>query len=52
MTLLKKVKNVLNEYLQRLSKENKEQFGNKRPDCCSLNRQQTQNCSEQKVKQN
>lgn len=39
MGFIANIKNSFNNYLERVAKENKELFGDGRPDCCSLNRQ-------------
>lgn len=39
MSFIDKIKSSFNNYLIRVARENKELFGDGRPDCCSLNRQ-------------
>jgi len=36
--MFKKIKKSWNAFLERLTKENQEQFGSKRADCCDLNK--------------
>ena len=36
--MFRKIKKSWNAFLVRLSKENQEQFGSKRADCCDLNK--------------
>ena len=38
--MFKKIKKSWNNFLERLAKENEEQFQGKRPDCCGLNKPQ------------
>ena len=38
MSLFNRIKQAISRYLERLAKENREQFGGA-PDCCRLNRQ-------------
>lgn len=40
MHIRKRIQEAFSRYLARLAKENQETFGSRRPDCCSLNRQQ------------
>jgi hypothetical protein len=39
MSLWKRIKQAINNYLERVSAENKEMFGSGRLDCCNLNSQ-------------
>jgi len=40
MKLWNHIKKSFQNYLTRLEKENKELFGNERPNCCTLNRRE------------
>ena len=44
MSIEKRIKAAFNRYLERLAKENKELFGDGRPNCCKLNRQKQETC--------
>lgn len=41
MKLWKQIKRSVQNYLERLGKQNQELFGSSTPDCCKLNRDQT-----------
>jgi len=39
MTMLRRIKNAINKFLDKLAKENEKTFGKTSLDCCQLNRQ-------------
>jgi hypothetical protein len=41
MSIWKRFKQSLNNYLEKMEKANNEVFGGKTPDCCTLNRKNT-----------
>lgn len=38
MSIWNRIKQALNNYLEKLEKANSEMFGGRKPDCCTLNR--------------
>jgi len=39
MSAFKRMRRAVSDWLKRLARENKRNFGGARPDCCSVNRQ-------------
>lgn len=48
--MLQTIKDAFHRYLKRLEKENRELFGNGKPDCCKLNHQQLPNSDNNQTK--